>query len=264
MADERARPELPPVVARMWGREPVSRRGPKPSLDLARITTAAMEIADAEGLSSVSMSSVAARLGVAPMSLYRYVGSKDELLVAMLDAVSEEPPPLGDLSRREYLYAWTKANADLLVSRPWTLSIARGGPPMGPRGLRWLDRLLSALADTPLHEGEKIGIATTLSGYALSQASLIIALAPERVGTHLPPSSTVYGELLAELVDEDSYPALTSAVRSQAFVADPSDWYGQDTDFRFGLDLLLDGIEALIASRTPSADTRTPSADTRA
>ncbi len=220
-----------------------------------------MEIADAEGLGAVSMNSVAARLGVAPMSLYRYVGSKDELLLAMLDAVSGEPPALGDLSRREYLYVWTKANADVLVARPWALGIAhtgaRMGPPMGPRGLRWLDHLLRALADTPLSEGEKIGIATTLSVYALSQASLITALAPAgSVGSHLPASSTLYGELLAELVDEESYPALTRAVDSRAFVAGSAEWYDRETDFRFGLDLLLDGIDALIARRTGTADTR--------
>ncbi len=257
MADEHARPDLPPVVARMWGREPVSRRGPKPSLDLDRITAAAVEIADADGLGAVSMNSVASRLGVAPMSLYRYVGSKDELLLAMLDAVSEEPPALGDLPRREYLYVWTKANVELLVARPWALAIAHTGPPMGPRGLRWLDRLLLALADTPLSEGEKVGIATTLSGYALNQASLITTLAPAgNADSQLPASSTIYGELLAELVDEESYPALTRAVGSQAFVAGSAEWYDQDTDFRFGLDLLLDGIDALITRRTGTADTR--------
>ncbi|WP_327104545.1 hypothetical protein [Nonomuraea glycinis] len=47
MAQERA---LPPVVARMWGREPVTSRGPRPRLDLAKIVTAAIELADAEGL----------------------------------------------------------------------------------------------------------------------------------------------------------------------------------------------------------------------
>ncbi|WP_024876968.1 TetR/AcrR family transcriptional regulator [Saccharomonospora piscinae] len=249
MADEPARrPELPVVVGRMWGREPTSRRGPKPSLDLARITAAATEIADAEGLGAVSMNNVATRLGVAPMSLYRYVGSKDDLLLAMLDAASGEPPDPGG-PYRDYLHRWTRANAEVMLARPWLLQIAPSGPPMGPRGLRWLDRLLRALADTPLDHGEKIGIATTLSGYALNQASLMLSLAPQAPHGALPESSHQYGEILGLLVDDETYPELSAAVRAGAFDSDDQAWY-EDSDFRFGLDLLLDGIDALIARRS--------------
>ncbi len=167
MADS-TRPELPGVLARMWGREPAPRRGPKPSLDLARITKAATEIADAAGLAAVSMNNIASRLGVAPMSLYRYVGSKEELLLAMLDAAAGEPPSPDGLSRREYLARWARANVDLFVARPWLLSIAER-PPLGPRGLLWLERLLAALDDTPLDDNEKILIGTTFSGYARNE-----------------------------------------------------------------------------------------------
>ena len=97
--------ELPPVVARMWDREPTTRRGPRPRLDLATITMAAIEIADTEGLAAVSMSNVAAQVGVAPMALYRYVGSKDELLTVMAESAVPPPPvdAVADLDRLEGL-----------------------------------------------------------------------------------------------------------------------------------------------------------------
>ncbi|MCE3613251.1 TetR/AcrR family transcriptional regulator, partial [Escherichia coli] len=47
---------------------------------------AAMSVADEGGLSSVSMKSVADRLGFTAMILYRYLQSKDDLLILMLDA----------------------------------------------------------------------------------------------------------------------------------------------------------------------------------
>ena len=244
-----ARPELPGVLARMWGREPTPRRGPKPSLDLARITEAAIAIADADGLAAVSMSSVASRLGVAPMSLYRYGDSKDELLLAMLDAASGDPPPVGGLSRRDYLFRWTKAHVETFLARPWLLSIARGGPPLGPRGLLWLEQLLTALDDTPLDGEEKILIATTLSGYALNEASLIIALERSPKQGSQPSSSAAYGELIAELVDRRTYPRLAEIARGHTFAAAEGAWI-DEKDFRFGLDLLLDGIDALIARRS--------------
>jgi AcrR family transcriptional regulator len=240
---------LPPVVARMWGREPASRHGPRPSLDLARITAAAIEIADTEGLDGVRMSSVASRAGVATMSLYRYVGSKAELLTAMADAAIPEPPEPNDLSWRDFLASWTRAIRDFLIDRPWLLEVAPRTPPTGPRSLRWLDRVLAALADTGLDAGERINIATTLNGYAFSQATLAHGLGSqdEPPGDAEIPGLTGYGEVLAEVLDPERYPALSAVVQADGF-GDAEDWI-DDTDFVFGLDLLLDGIEALIARR---------------
>jgi AcrR family transcriptional regulator len=247
MAEERV---LPPVVARMWGREAVSRHGPRPSLDAARIIAAAIEIADTEGLPGVRMSSVASRVGVATMSLYRYVGSKEELLTAMADAAVPEPPELGGLPWRDYLVTWTRANRDFLLARPWMLLIARLTPPMGPRSLRWLDRALAALADTGLDAGERVNIASTLGGYALSEATFVHGMSSEReVGGDAGVAGMAeYSEVLAEVIDPEGYPELFAAIHANAF-GDAAEWVGDD-DFTFGLDLLLDGVETLIARRT--------------
>lgn len=249
MAERRT---LPPVVARMWGREPVSRHGPRPSLDLAKITAAAIEIADTEGLAGVRMSSVASRAGVATMSLYRYVGSKDELLTAMVDAATPEPPELDELSWREYLATWTRGIRDFLLDRPWVLLITPRTPPTGPSSLRWLDRALAALADTGLDAGERINIATVLSGYAVSQATLALGMSSQHETTDDAEISGLvdYGEILADVLDSENYPALSTVVHSGGF-GDAEDWI-EDADFSFGLDLLLDGIEALIARRINS------------
>ncbi|WP_336215567.1 TetR/AcrR family transcriptional regulator [Nonomuraea sp. LPB2021202275-12-8] len=244
MAEELA---LPTVVARMWGREPVTRRGPRPRLDLARIVAAAIEIADVEGLAGLSMGSVAAQVGVATMALYRYVGSKDELLVMMADGAVPPPPERGDLAWRDYLAVWTRANRDFLLGRPWMLSVDRLTPPMGPRRMLWLDRVLAALADTALDEGEKIRAATALTGYALADASLVLGMRPADAEDGVGGAAG-YGRVLAELLEPEAYPALSGAVRSGVF--EGVEGWTEDSDFVFGLDLLLDGIEALNARRS--------------
>jgi AcrR family transcriptional regulator len=71
-----------------------------------RVVRAAIEIADAEGLAALSMRGVAARLGVATMSPYRYVGGKDDLILLMADAAFGElgypdPGPQGWRARLE-------------------------------------------------------------------------------------------------------------------------------------------------------------------
>ena len=243
---------LPPVVARMWGHETSSKHGPRPSLDLASIIDAAIRLADRDGLEGVRMSSIAAEVGVATMSLYRYVGSKEELLIVMADAAAPEPPPLDGRPWRPYLTDWTRANRDFLLGRPWLLALGQHTPPLGPRNLRWLDRALAALGGTGLSHTEGINIATTLTGYASRQAALAHAMAATAAPAGEPIDGLAeYARILGAVLDPAEYPALAEAVRQNAF-GTAEEWI-DDADFTFGLGLLLDGIEALIA-RTRGGD----------
>ncbi|MEV0696913.1 GntR family transcriptional regulator [Saccharopolyspora sp. NPDC050389] len=86
-------------------RRPVPRSRPE-DLARGRIVRAAIEIADNEGLSVLSMRGVAARLGVAPMSPYRHVAGKEQLVMLMADAAFGErgypaQPPAGWRARLE-------------------------------------------------------------------------------------------------------------------------------------------------------------------
>ncbi|MDA3646453.1 TetR/AcrR family transcriptional regulator [Saccharopolyspora indica] len=215
-------------------------------MNLDQITAAAIGIADADGLAGVRMSSVATRLGVSTMALYGYVGSKEDLLTAMADAAVPEPPEPDGVPWREYLTTWTRANRDFLTGHPWLLSGAPAVPPTGPRALRWLDRALAALNGTGLDAGEAINIATALSGYARSSATLAIGLHGP-VG-EAPPGPVGYAGVLARVLDEQGHPALHAAVHAGAF--GPAEQWVEDADFTFGLDLLLDGVQALITRRS--------------
>src|SRR4051794_31564525 len=66
------------------------RSSPDAPLGTAAIVAAGIAVADAEGLAALSMRRVAAELGGAPMSLYRHVRDKDELLLQMMDAAIAE------------------------------------------------------------------------------------------------------------------------------------------------------------------------------
>jgi AcrR family transcriptional regulator len=198
------------------------------------------------------MNSIAAEVGMATMSLYRYVGSKEELLIVVADAATPEPPPIDGRSWRPYLTDWTRANRDFLLGRPWLLALGQHTPPLGPRTLRWLDRALAALEGTGLGHTEGINIATTLTGYASRQASLAHALtAPATPAGGAVGGLVEYGDILGAVLDPAQYPALAQAVQEQAFGA-AAEWI-DDAGFTFGLGLLLDGIETLIAGKTGKA-----------
>src|ERR1700761_4182993 len=85
-----APPRQPPAAKPA---RPGADRGPG---DAGRIVAAAIKVADAEGLGALSMRRVAAELGAAPMSLYRHVADKDDLVLQMMNAVfarSRRPDP---------------------------------------------------------------------------------------------------------------------------------------------------------------------------
>jgi AcrR family transcriptional regulator len=83
--DDQEATGLPASIEAAWGVRTRPGKGPRPALSLERIVAAAVRVAAVGGLAAVSMGRVAADLGVSTMSLYRYVGSKDELLALMAD-----------------------------------------------------------------------------------------------------------------------------------------------------------------------------------
>jgi DNA-binding transcriptional regulator YhcF (GntR family) len=88
---------------------------PRPVLGRAHVLRTAIAIADVEGLDAVSMRRLAAELGVGPMSLYRHVANKDELVTQMADEAFGEPrlPDPGP-------EGW-RAKLELIARRQWAL-----------------------------------------------------------------------------------------------------------------------------------------------
>src|SRR5271154_958868 len=86
----------------IWNRPERATRGPAPSLSRDEIATAAVTLADSQGIDAVSMRTLAVQLGVGAASLYRYVDRKDELIDLMVDAV------MGDDLQFEIRGDWRK------------------------------------------------------------------------------------------------------------------------------------------------------------
>ncbi|WP_083268640.1 TetR/AcrR family transcriptional regulator [Lentzea guizhouensis] len=226
------------------------KRGRKPTIDAADITRAAIAVADAEGLAAVSMARVAQEMGNATMALYRHVKSKDELLALMWDAAMEEPPPLPDGDWRDKLGSWARAVLMAIRRRPWFLQIPVSGPPVGPKNLAWLDSALTALEDTPLEPGEKIGVVMGLSTFVQGEARLTATLTQ---GFQDDPAqfNHQYGQALREIVDPRAMPSLAKVIAAGVF--DEDDVLDVDdigADFDFGLQLFLNGVAAHIGGRT--------------
>ncbi|WP_214411155.1 TetR/AcrR family transcriptional regulator [Sphaerisporangium fuscum] len=238
---ENSGPELPHTLEVLWGRSKRRARGPAQALSLERIVSAAIDIADEEGLQALSMARLAERLGCGTMSLYRHVANKDELQTFMLDAVPSLPPGIDCAEGwRAGLSLWATALLAVYHEHPWVLQIT-GGPPLEPGQLAWLDAGLRTLDGTPLHPREKMQVIMLVLHYVRGETQLTTAAAAAGEG----PGE--YGPLLARLVTAERFPALAEAITAGVFSEHPEE--DPATDTRFGLDRILDGVEALIRQR---------------
>jgi AcrR family transcriptional regulator len=252
MEDDESDTGLPASIAASWGRQARPRKGPKPGLKLERIVEAAVRVAASDGLAAVSMKRVATELGASPMALYRYVATKDELLTLMVDAAGGVPPAAApDEDWRAGLTRWAEAYRALLRRHLWILRIPISGPPVTPNQVGWLEDGLLSLRETGLSEQEKLSAILLLSGYVRNEATLMadIAAAAATAGTLTQQMMPGYGRLLAKLIDAERFPALDHAVASGAFDDDDD----PDAEFVFGLERVLDGIDALVRARAPAA-----------
>jgi AcrR family transcriptional regulator len=220
----------------------------KRGLSVERIVEAAIELADADGLAAVSMSRVAERVGFTTMALYRHVDSKDELLTLMIDRGVAPPAVLDERldDWRAELARWCREILAVLERHPWALQVPISGPLMGPNQLTWLDRGLRALTDTPLTEPEKAATILLLNGYAFWQARLSIDVVQAMQRTELPAGAgpTPFSTLVSRDIDPERLPSLQRALDAGIF-----DDESADTDFLYGLDRILDGVERLIEQR---------------
>jgi AcrR family transcriptional regulator len=237
---------LPASLESAWGVRERPHRGPKPGLSLERIVAAAVKVAAAEGIAAVSMSRVAAELGAATMSLYRYVASKDELLALMVDAASGIPPAAAspDEGWREGLTRWAWAYRAVLRRHTWILHIPISAPPITPNQVAWMEDGLHSLRNTGLAAGEKLSVILLLSGFVRNEATLTadIAAAARASGSPEHEIMPMYSRLLARLTDPRQFPEIHAVIASGVMDRDDH----PDDEFIFGLERVLDGIDALI------------------
>jgi AcrR family transcriptional regulator len=237
---------IPEAIAAAWGVRERPHKGPRPALSLSRIVEAAVRVADTEGLDAVSMGRVATELGAAPMSLYRHLSAKEELLTLMVDAAWGDPPGPAAPGQgwRAGLSGWAWTMRASARRHPWVIRIPLNGLPIMPHEVAWFERALACLQPTGLAEAQKASVIVLLAGYVrnLVATEADIGAAIRASGRNPSEWMAAYTRMLGDLTDPQRFPALSAFLAAGVFDAadDPDD------EFTFGLDRILDGIEVLI------------------
>jgi AcrR family transcriptional regulator len=235
-----------PAAARgselLWRNHESSTRGPRPRLDLDQIVRAAMNVADAEGLAPLSMRKVAEHLGVGTMSLYTYVPGKSELLDLMLDHAVAGANELGEGTWRERVERIAHENWWRYHRHPWLLEMTAMRPALGPNVLARYEHELAALDGIGLTDVELDAIVSLLAGHVESAARRVL---------EAPPA-----EGLARLAEEPWWDPerFQTAVRVGATAGERhNEDHAPEHSFEFGLQCILDGVQALVDGRSSVA-----------
>ncbi|MEU2065726.1 TetR/AcrR family transcriptional regulator [Streptomyces anulatus] len=212
MADRETRPTT------VWSRPERGARGPAPERSRTQITAAALALADGEGLAAVSMRALAQRLGTGPASLYRYVGSRDELLDLMADAVAGELDLSGATGGDwlDDLVGLALQSRDAHVRHPWLADLNdRRGEVLGPHAIDYLDHALGILAPAPGTAGQKLETIGLLGGLAVLFARREAAAtspAERSATTTSTGDPAARAAHLAEVAAEGRHPHLLAAL----------------------------------------------------
>jgi AcrR family transcriptional regulator len=224
------------------------------------IVAAAVRIADAEGVEAVSMRRLADELGVATMTPYTHVESKDELIDLMRDAVAAEmilPEPIPE-DWRAALRAIAHRTKDAYEAHPWSLDIASRRPRARINRLRHVEQSVGIMVRLEVAPQTGRAILMSIDDYVIGYCArkrmrqrMLDSLGPEgkEALRHFPD----HDPEVAAALEAGELPLIKKITgnrnREHPFGVPP------DSGFEPGLEWLLDGIEGTVG---PASEGVTP------
>ncbi len=246
----------------LWGSH--TRPG-RSGLTVGAIVTAAIEVADADGMDALSMRRVAERLGVGAMSLYTHVPGRTDLVALMIDtalgslyADVDEPSravatavtaPAKTAGWRAALELIAERNWELYGKHPWLLDVLDSRPVLGPHTTLKYEAELRPLDGLGLTDVEMDSALTLVLTHVTGTARALAGVARARTESGMTDAEwwLAHAPVLTTLVDPTMFP-VAGRVGSAS-----SEQYNAAGDpvhaFTFGLDRILDGVATLIATR---------------
>jgi len=195
--------------------------------------------ADPHGIEWLSMRKLADELRVAAMSLYYHVPNKVELVDGMIDIVfGEIEPPPEDLEWKEAMRRRALSTREVLARHRWAIGEMEGRTDHGPSNLRLHDAVLGCLRAAGFSLEMTVHAYSVqdsyIYGFALQERDMSSETADD-FAAEAQRQMEAYADMLAD------YPHLVEVVGG--YVAKAG--YDYATEFLFGLDLILDGLERL-------------------
>jgi AcrR family transcriptional regulator len=201
-----------------------------------RVVATGIELADRDGIESISMRRLAQELGVEAMSLYTHVRNKDDLLDGMVDAVIGEIPTATDgADWKTSLRQMALAARGVVLSHPWAPRPIESRTAPGPATMRYINTVLGIL-----REG---GFTVAQTHHALHiLGSRLLGFTQELFDDSGEVDPETAAGLAGELGAALPYIAEMALAVTHDGALGPCD---DDAEFEFTLDFILDGLDRL-------------------
>ena len=210
---------------------------PKPRTPLSRerVLRAAMALADAGGIESVTMRLLAQDLGVKAMSLYNHVTDKADIVDGIVDLVfAEIDLPSAETDWKTAMRLRANSAREVLLRHPWASSLMQSRTQPGPATLRHHDSVIGSLREA--------GFTIEMAAHAFSVIdSYVYGFAQQQQNLTYTTSeeATVVAEDILRSLPAEEYPHLAEMIVEHAL----KPGYDYTEEFNFGLDLILEGLE---------------------
>ena len=225
-----------------------TKAAPRVPLSRQRALSAAVALADAEGIESLTMRRLAQELGVEAMSLYHHVANKDDILDGMVDMVfGEIELPSDGTEWKTAMRSGRDSARAALTRHPWAISIMESRSSPGPATLRHHDAVIGSC--------RRAGFSVAMAAHAFSLIdSYIYGFVLQEV--NLPFDDT---DDLEEVVESmmlpfsaDDYPHLVELTTEH--ILKPGYSYGNE--FEYGLDRILETLAKEVVRPTRGGSAR--------
>ena len=212
---------------------------PRARLSRERVLDAAVALAARDGIESLTMRKLADELGAGAMSLYHHVPNKEQLLDGMVDIVfSEIELPPTDVDWKTAMRKRALSTRDALARHPWAIGLMEGRTSHGPSNLSLHNAVLGCLRAAGFSLEATVHAYSVLDAYIYGFALQQRDMSSENADDFATEAQRQMREYQAVLAD---YPHLVEVVGG--YVAKAG--YDYATEFVFGLDLILDGLDRL-------------------
>lgn len=202
---------------------------PRPrSLTDTDVAAAALAVIDRDGPAAFTMRAVAAELNMATMSIYRYVSNREQLEELIVEVVFSEvdiTPPRRSSWRRQ-ITTLVERVRDAVRAHPQVVPLGLAHRLTSPQGLRLSEAVLGVLTEAGFKGQQRDGANRSLMVYLIGSVQF----------EHFGELSGAGTAMMANL-SRDKYPLLAETVRQTRHLT-------TDQEFRTGLNIVLDGLEA--------------------
>ena len=201
-----------------------------------RVVAAGIELADRDGIESISMRRLAQELGVEAMSLYTHVRNKDDLLDGMVDAViGKIPTSAAGADWKTALRQLSLAARGVVLTHPWAPGPIESRTAPGPAAMQYINTVLGILREGGFTVAQTHHALHILGSRLLGFTQAIF----DDSGDVDPETAAI---LASQLGDALPYVAEMALAVLHGGALGPCD---DDSEFEFGLDFVLDGLDRL-------------------